>query len=47
MTTMTQRIAAAIAAVLIATSSLTAVVTVPPADNGPAIAASVVAPELA
>lgn len=46
MTTATQRIAAAIAAVIIATSSMTAVVTVPPADNGPAVA-NVAAPELA
>lgn len=38
MTTMTQRFAAAIAAVLIATSSLTAIVTVPPVDSMPAVA---------
>lgn len=46
MTDLTQRFAAAIAAVLIATGSLTAVVTVPPADGAPAIA-SATAPELA
>ena len=38
MTSTTQRIAAAIAAVLIATGSLTAVVTVPPVDSMPAVA---------
>tara|TARA_B100000678_G_scaffold46614_1_gene36417 strand:+ start:807 stop:950 length:144 start_codon:yes stop_codon:yes gene_type:complete len=47
MTTMTQRIAAAFAAVLIATSSLTAVVTVPPADDAAPMATAVGAPELA
>lgn len=38
MTDTTQRIAAALVAVLIATSSLTAVVTVPPADMGAPVA---------
>ena len=46
MTSTTQRIAAAIAAVLIATSSMTAVVTVPPADNARAVA-DIAAPEMA
>lgn len=46
MTEATQRIAAAMAAILIAGSSLTAVVTVPPADDVRAVA-SVTAPEVA
>ena len=46
MTTMTQRLAAAVVAVLIATSSLTAVVTVPPAESAPALA-SLATPDLA
>lgn len=46
MTDTTQRLAAAIAAVLIAGTSLTAVVTVPPADDVQAVAA-VTAPEVA
>ncbi|MEL7781706.1 hypothetical protein AAG607_01590 [Citromicrobium bathyomarinum] len=46
MTSTTQRIAAAFAAILIATSSLTAIVTVPPADSAPAIA-SLATPDLA
>ena len=47
MTGTTQRFAAAIAAILIATSSLTAVVTVPPAHDGTAIATAVGTPEIA
>ena len=46
MTSTTQRIAAAFAAILIATSSLTAIGTVPPIDNAPAIA-SIATPDLA
>ena len=46
MTTATQRVAAAIAAILIATSSLTAVVSVPTAEIAPALA-SAAAPNLA
>ncbi|MEL7730918.1 hypothetical protein AAG612_15425 [Citromicrobium bathyomarinum] len=46
MTSTTQRIAAAIAAVLIATGSLTAVVTVPPVDGQPA-ATSIAMTEIA
>ena len=46
MTTMTQRLAAAIVAVFIATSSLTAIVTVPPAGTSVAVA-TVTAPQVA
>ncbi|WP_370178329.1 hypothetical protein [Alteriqipengyuania sp.] len=46
MTDAMKNIAAAVAAVIIAGTSMTAVVTVPPADNGPAVA-TIAAPELA
>ncbi|MBB3034638.1 hypothetical protein [Alteriqipengyuania lutimaris] len=46
MTEATQRIAAALVAALIAGTSLTAVVTVPPADDGQPVA-TIAAPEVA
>ena len=46
MTNTAKHIAAAVAAILIAGTSMTAVVTVPPADSGNAVA-TVTAPELA
>ncbi|NCP19259.1 MAG: hypothetical protein GW855_08910 [Erythrobacter sp.] len=46
MSDFTTRITAAIAAVIIATTSMAAIVTVPPAANAPAVA-TVASPELA
>ena len=46
MTDAIKNVTAALAAILIAGTSMTAVVTVPPADNGPAVA-MIAAPELA
>ena len=46
MTHTVKHVAAAFAAIIIAGTSMTAVVTVPPADNGPAVA-TIAAPELA
>ena len=46
MTNTAKHIVAAVAAILIAGTSMTAVVTVPPADGAPAIAA-ITTPELA
>ena len=46
MTDAAKHIVAAVAAILIAGTSMTAIVTVPPMDNGPTVAA-MAAPELA